>query len=157
MLWLPRKKGCLFPGDIREVTSDLGPRVYGEFQQYGCRSRDDLGGGLDCREVAGGELYTPAGARVELPAMQSGHLTRGSWPIKSPKNILEKKKQTLDLGNCNAIVKIKRRNLTCLGFLFVCLFVFKIRILKTSFSSWKHSNGHYCRKTRVLPVLANNF
>ena len=54
MLWLPRKKGCLFAGDIREVTSDLGPRVYGEFQQDGCRSRDGLGGGLECREVAGG-------------------------------------------------------------------------------------------------------
>ena len=46
MLWLPRKNGCLLAGDVREVTSDLGPRVYGDFQQYGCRSRDDLGGGL---------------------------------------------------------------------------------------------------------------
>ena len=70
----------------------------------------------------GGELYTPAGARVELPAMQSGHLTRGSWPIKSPRNILEKKKQILDLGNCNAIVKIKSRNLTCLSFFFFFFF-----------------------------------
>ena len=68
--------------------------------------------------VAGGELYAPTGARVELPAMQSGHLTRGYWPTKSPKNILEKKRQILDLGNCNAIVKIKIRNLTCLFFFF---------------------------------------
>ena len=105
MLWLPRKNGCLLAGDVREVTTDLGPRVYGDFQQYGCRSRDDLGGGLRvqrssrwgalCREVAGGELYAPTGARVELPAMQSGHLTRGYWPTKSPKNILEKKRQIL--------------------------------------------------------------
>lgn len=39
MLWVPRKKRCLFAAEIREsfmeeATHALGHRVYGELQQY---------------------------------------------------------------------------------------------------------------------------